>query len=83
MKIYDVVIVGAGPVGLATAIGIGTMVRWVGEIVNQFHEKTTSDTVEVIKNKLNLIKRLRYGFRNFSKFRLRSLLNCDCTIIFL
>ncbi|MBE9034673.1 ISL3 family transposase [aff. Roholtiella sp. LEGE 12411] len=59
---------------------IGTMVRWFGEIVGYFDEKTTSGTVEGINNKLKLIKRLRYGFRNFSNFRLRSLLNWHFSI---
>ncbi len=54
---------------------IGTMVRLFGEIVGYFDEKTTSGTVEGINNKLKLIKRLGYGFRNFNNFRLRSLLN--------
>jgi transposase len=54
---------------------LGTMVRWFGEIVDYFDGKTTSGTVEGINNKLKLIKRLGYGFRNFSNFRLRSLLN--------
>lgn len=59
---------------------IGTMVRWFGEIVGYFDDKTTSGTVEGINNKLKLIKRLGYGFRNFSNFRLRSLLNWHFTI---
>ncbi|MCG6138735.1 MAG: transposase, partial [Nostoc sp. LLA-1] len=42
--------------------------------------RTTSGTVEGINNKLKLIKRLGYGFRNFSNFRLRSLLNWHFTI---
>jgi transposase len=54
---------------------IGTMVRWFGEIVGYFDGRTTSGPVEGINNKLKLIKRLGYGFRNFSNFRLRSLLN--------
>jgi transposase len=59
---------------------IGTIVRWFGEIVGYFDSKTTSGTVEGINNKLKLIKRLGYGFRNFSNFRLRSLLNWHFTI---
>jgi hypothetical protein len=42
--------------------------------------RTTSRTVEGINNKLKLIKRLGYGFRNFTNFRLRSLLNWHFTI---
>ncbi|MCG6134900.1 MAG: transposase, partial [Nostoc sp. LLA-1] len=59
---------------------IGTIVRWFGEIVGYFDGRTTSGTVEGINNKLKLIKRLGYGFRNFSDFRLRSLLNWHFTI---
>ncbi|BAZ37775.1 transposase [Calothrix sp. NIES-4101] len=54
---------------------LGTIVRWFGEIVGYFDGRTTSGVVEGINNKLKLIKRLGYGFRNFSNFRLRSLLN--------
>lgn len=54
---------------------IKTIVRWFGEVVGYFDERTTSGTVEGINNKLKLIKRLGYGFRNFNNFRLRSLLN--------
>lgn len=59
---------------------IGTIVRWFGEIVGYFDGRTTSGTVEGINNKLKLIKRLGYGFRNFSNFRLRSLLNWHFSI---
>ncbi len=59
---------------------IGTMVRWFGEIVGYFDERSTNGTVEGINNKLKLIKRLGYGFRNFSNFRLRSLLNWHFSI---
>lgn len=54
---------------------IKTIVRWFGEVVGYFDERTTSGVVEGINNKLKLIKRLGYGFRNFNNFRLRSLLN--------
>jgi transposase len=59
---------------------IGTMIRWFGEVVGYFDSRTTSGTVEGINNKLKLIKRLGYGFRNFSNFRLRSLLNWHFSI---
>jgi len=54
---------------------IGTISRWFGEIVGYFDNGTTSGVVEGINNKLKLIKRLGYGFRNFNNFRLRSLLS--------
>lgn len=53
--------------------------RWFGEIVGYFDERTTSAPVEGINNKLKLIKRLGYGFCNFENFRLRSLLNWHFT----
>ncbi|NEU84639.1 ISL3 family transposase [Nostoc sp. UIC 10630] len=59
---------------------LGTMVRWFGEIVGYFDGRTTNGTVEGINNKLKLIKRLGYGFRNFRNFRLRSLLNWHFSI---
>lgn len=59
---------------------IGTIVRWFGEIVGYFDHRTTSGTVEGINNKLKLIKRLGYGFRNFDNFRLRSLLSWHFSI---
>ncbi|EFA68381.1 ISL3 family transposase [Cylindrospermopsis raciborskii] len=59
---------------------IGTMIRWFGEIVGYFDGRTTSGIVEGINNKLKLIKRLGYGFRNFNNFRLRSLLHWHFSI---
>lgn len=53
---------------------IGTIKRWFGEVVGYFDNRTTSGVVEGINNKLKLIKRLGYGFRNFENFKLRSLL---------
>jgi transposase len=52
-----------------------TMIRWFDEIVAYFDNRTTSGTVEGINNKLQLIKRSGYGFRNFDNFRVRCLLN--------
>lgn len=59
---------------------IGTIIRWFGEIVGYFDHRTTSGVVEGINNKLKLIKRLGYGFRNFDNFRLRSLLSWHFSI---
>ena len=52
-----------------------TMIRWYQEIIAYFDNRTTSGTVEGINNKLKLIKRSGYGFKNFENFRLRCLLN--------
>ena len=53
---------------------VGTMTRWFGEIVQYFEHRTTSGVVEGINNKLKLIKRSGYGFKNFERFRLRCLI---------
>jgi len=53
---------------------LGTIGRWFGEITNYFESRTTSGAVEGINNKLKLIKRSGYGFRNFANFRLRCLI---------
>ncbi len=52
----------------------GTIKRWIGEIIAYFDEGTTQGIVEGINNKLKLIKRIAYGFRNFDNF---------CTRVFL
>ncbi len=55
----------------------GTIRRWIGEIIAYFDEGTTQGVVEGINNKLKLIKRRAYGFRNFDNFRLRSFLTWE------
>ncbi len=52
-----------------------TIIRWFAEIIAYFDNGTTSGVVEGINNKLKLIKRSAYGFRNFENFRIRCLLN--------
>jgi len=42
----------------------------VDEIIAYFDNRTTNGVVEGINNKLKLIKRSAYGFRNFDNFRL-------------
>ena len=51
-----------------------TIIRWLDEIIAYFDYKTTSGVVEGINNKLKLIERSAYGFRNFENFRVRCLL---------
>jgi hypothetical protein len=51
-----------------------TIVRWLGEIVGYFERRTTQGVVEGINNKIKLIKRSAYGFRNFENFRHTTLL---------
>jgi transposase len=57
----------------------GTIRRWIGEIIADFDQGTTSGVVEGINNKLKLIKRRGYGFRNFDNFQLRSFLTWHFT----
>ena len=52
----------------------GTIIRWFGEIIPYFKNRTTQGVVEGINNKLKLIKRRGYGFRNFDNFSLRCFL---------
>lgn len=52
-----------------------TIIRWIDEIIAYFDNGATSGVVEGINNKLKLIKRSGYGFRNFDNFRVRCLLN--------
>jgi transposase len=54
---------------------VPTIKRWLGEIVGYFDYKTTSGIVEGINNKLKLIKRSGFGFRNFDNFRIISLIS--------
>ncbi len=53
----------------------GTIRRWLGEIIAYFDQRTSQGVVEGINNKIKLIKRRAYGFRNFDNFRIRSFLN--------
>ncbi len=52
-----------------------TIRRWIGEIIAYFDERITNGVVEEINNKIKLIKRSAYGFRNFENFRTRVLLS--------
>jgi transposase len=52
----------------------GTIRRWLGEIIAYFDSRTTQGVVEGINNKLKLIKRRGYGFRNFDNFSSRCFL---------
>ena len=53
----------------------GTIKRWIGEIILYFDNRRTQGAVEGISNKLKLIKRREYGFRNFDNFKIRSMLS--------
>ena len=48
-----------------------TLANWIHRIANYFCHRTTSGIVEGINNKIKLIKRRVFGFRNFEHFRIR------------
>lgn len=52
-----------------------TIINWIGEIVSYFDNRTTQGKVEGINNKIKLVKRLAYGFRNFNNFCVRVFLD--------
>lgn len=54
-----------------------TLRNWWDPILNYFNKHITSGLVEGLNNKVKLIKRRAYGFRNFEHFRLRLLVECD------
>jgi transposase len=54
---------------------VKTIKRWFGEIAGYFERKTTNGVVEGINNKLKLIKRNGFGFRNFRNFEIKALLS--------
>lgn len=53
---------------------VPTIKRWFAEIVGYFERRTTNGVVEGINNKLKLLKRSGFNFRNFDNFELRALL---------
>lgn len=52
---------------------VKTIENWFQPITNYFARRTTNGPAEGINNKIKLIKRMAYGFRNFKNFRLRIL----------
>ena len=53
---------------------VATIKRWLAEVVRYFERRTTNGIVEGINNKLKLLKRCGFGFRNFNNFKIRALL---------
>ncbi|WP_243120233.1 ISL3 family transposase [Caloramator sp. E03] len=53
-----------------------TLSRWFKEIVNSFDVPYTNGCVEGFNNKIKVIKRNAFGFRNFNRFRNRILHCC-------
>ena len=58
---------------------VGTLRNWWEAILNYFPQRLSSGFVEGLNNKLKLIKRRAFGYRNFDHFRLRVLVECDGT----
>jgi transposase len=54
---------------------VKTITAGFGEVAGYFERKTTNGVVEGINNKLKLIKRNGFGFRNFRNFEIRALLS--------
>jgi len=52
---------------------VETVRRWEQEILTSFDERITNGCVEGTNNKITLIKRRAFGFRNFANFRYRIL----------
>lgn len=55
---------------------VGTLRNWWEQILNYFPDHVTSGFVEGMNNRLKLIKRRGFGYRNFEHFRLRVLEEC-------
>ncbi|MEG4447151.1 transposase [Microcoleus sp. AT9_B5] len=53
---------------------VNIITNWLDEIIAYFDNRTTSGVVEGVNNKLKLIKRSAYGFRNFDNYKNRCLL---------
>lgn len=58
---------------------VGTLRNWWTAILNYFPERLNSGFVEGLNNKIKLVKRRAFGFRNFAHFRLRVLIECGGT----
>lgn len=54
----------------------GTLRSWKEEILNHFDSKLTNAMAEGFNNKIKLIKRMAYGFRNPEAYNLRILYAC-------
>ena len=53
-----------------------TLDNWGDHILNYFNQRTTQGFVEGMNNKIKLIKRRGYGYRNFDQFSQRILIEC-------
>jgi transposase len=60
--------------GLSRSVACGnTMVRWSKGILNSFDYSYTNGFTEGVNNKIKVLKRNAYGYRNFRRFRNRIL----------
>ena len=55
---------------------LGTLDNWGQHILNYFNQRTSQGFVEGMNNKIKLIMRRGYGYRNFDRFSLRILIEC-------
>ena len=53
-----------------------TVKEWKEEILNYFQTRVTNSFVEGMNNKIKLLKRIGYGFRNRQNFALRIIVEC-------
>ena len=58
---------------------VRTLENWADQVLNYFNFRTTQGFVEGMNNKLKLIMRRGYGYRNFNNFALRILAECGST----
>lgn len=49
---------------------VKTIRNWFGEIVGYFERRTTNGVVEGINNRLKVLKRCGFGFKNFNNFKI-------------
>jgi transposase len=56
---------------------VKTLLNWEENILHYFLDRISSGFVEGVNNKIKLIKRKAFGFRNFENFRIK-IRNCFC-----
>ena len=54
-----------------------TLANWAKYILNSFDCPYTNGYTEGMNNKIKVIKRNAYGYRNFENFRNKIMLSCD------
>jgi transposase len=50
--------------------------NWGQQILNYFNHRTSQGFVEGMNNRIKLIMRRGFGYRNFDRFSLRILIEC-------